>query len=45
MPHPINRRQQPAWKKTNRPPTPPPRQGGFQKRAPGRKISPSSKPK
>lgn len=45
MPHPINRRQQPAWKQTRRVSAPPPRQGGFPKRAPGRKISPSSKPK
>ncbi len=39
MTHPVNRRQKPAWQKVRRPPTPP-RQGGFLKRAPGRKISP-----
>jgi hypothetical protein len=45
MPHPINRRQKPAWKQPRRPPSAPPRQGGFQRGAPGRKISPPSKPK
>ena len=45
MPHPINRRQKPAWKTAPPAPGPAPRQGGFQKRAPGRKISPSSKPR
>ena len=45
MPHPINRRQQPAWQKACGRRPPPRRQGGFQKRAPGRKISPTSKPK
>ncbi len=44
MAHPINRRQKPAWQKVHRP-LAPPRQGGFQKRAPGRKISPPSRPK
>ena len=44
MAHPVNRRQKPAWQKVRRP-TALPRQGGFQKRAPGRKISPPSKPK
>jgi hypothetical protein len=44
MAHPVNRRQKPAWQKVRRPPAPP-RQGGFQKRAPGRKISPPSRPK
>ena len=44
MAHPVNRRQKPAWQKVRRP-TAPPRQGGFQKRAPGRKISSPSKPK
>ncbi len=43
MPHPINRRQKPAWKQPRRPPSPPARQGGFPKRAPGRKISPPAK--
>jgi hypothetical protein len=42
MAHPVNRRQKPAWQKVPRPPAPP-RQGGFQKRTPGRKISPPSK--
>jgi len=46
MPHPINRRQKPAWKQPRRPPTPPPPQGGFQKRSPSRQIPrPASKPK
>jgi len=45
MPHPINRRQKPAWKQPRRPPAPPRPQGEFPKRAPGRKISPSSKPR
>jgi len=42
MPHPVNRRQKPAWQTPRRPPAPP-RLGGFQKRAPGRKISPPPK--
>ena len=45
MPHPINRRQQPAWKQPRRPPSRPLPQGGFAKRSPGRKISPPAKPK
>jgi hypothetical protein len=45
MPHPINRRQKPAWKQPRRAPSPPPRQGGFPKRGPGRKVSPPSKPR
>jgi hypothetical protein len=45
MPHPINRRQKPAWKQPRRPPSPPLPHGGFQKRVPGRKISPASKPR
>jgi hypothetical protein len=44
MAHPVNRRQKPVWQKVRRPPTPP-RQGGMLKKAPGRKISPPSKPK
>jgi len=44
MSHPVNHRQKPGWRTPRRPPAPP-RQGGFQKRAPGRKISPPSKPK
>ncbi len=44
MPHPVNRRQKPAWKQARRPPAPP-RQTGMFKKAPGRKISPSSKPR
>jgi hypothetical protein len=43
MPHPINRRQKPAWKQPRRPPAPPRPQGGFAKRAPGRKITPPAK--
>ena len=44
MAHPVNRRQKPAWKQPRRPPAPP-RQGEFQKRSPGRKISPPSRGK
>jgi hypothetical protein len=44
MPHPINRRQKPAWQKVRRIPTPP-RQPDMLKKASGRKISPPSKPK
>jgi hypothetical protein len=45
MPHPVNRRQMPGWKQVRRPPAPPRSQGGFAKRAPGRKITPPAKPK
>lgn len=45
MPHPINRRQKPAWKQPRRPPSPPKARGGFAKRSPGRKITPSGKPR
>lgn len=45
MPHPINRRQKPAWKQPRRPPAPPQFHGGLAKRAPGRKITPPAKPK
>jgi hypothetical protein len=44
MPHPINRRQKPAWKPIRRPPVPPRAQGGFQERPPRRRIPPSGKP-
>ncbi len=44
MPHPVNRRQKPAWKQVRRPPAPL-RQPNMPKRAPIRKISPSSKPR
>jgi len=44
MAHPVNRRQKPAWQKVRRPPAPRP-QGGFLKKAPGRKISPPSRPR
>ncbi len=44
MAHPVNRRQKPAWQKVPRPPATRP-QAGFQKRSPGRKISPPSRPK
>lgn len=42
MPHPVNRRQKPAWQKARRPPAPP-RPSGLSKRAPGRRISPPAK--
>jgi len=45
MTHPVNRRQMPGWKQARRPPVPPKLQGGFIKRAPGRKNAPSGKPK
>ena len=45
MPHPVNRRQKPAWKQgAARRPLLAPRRNS-EKRAPGRKISPSSKPR
>jgi hypothetical protein len=45
MSHPVNRRQKTAWQKTRRQPPPPRLQGGFAKRAPGRKISPAGRPR
>jgi hypothetical protein len=39
MPHPINRRQTPAWKQARRPLLPP-RPSGFAKKSPGRKVGP-----
>jgi len=41
MPHPINRRQKPAWKQAPRPGPPPPRPSGFAKKSPGRKPGPA----
>jgi hypothetical protein len=45
MTHPVNRRQMPGWKQARRLPAPAKLQGGFAKRAPGRKISPPAKPR
>jgi hypothetical protein len=43
MPHPVNRRQKPAWQQTRKAFLPPPRPSGFSKKSPGRKNAPRPK--